>query len=122
MSDAGANYNRVRKLVNDNHIIIGEEIGLQNQTNKKENYCKTCGKMILPTSTYCIDCYTLAQRIVDRPEREELKNMIRTMPFTKIAEKYGVSDRAIAKWCIAADLPSRKKDINNYSEEEWKNI
>ena len=59
---------------------------------------------------------------VNRPSREELKNLIRYIPFTVIAEKYKVSDKAISKWCIAENLPSRKKDINNYSDEEWNKI
>jgi len=35
---------------------------------------------------------------------------------------YNVSDNAIRKWCIAMKLPSSKKEINNYSNEEWEKI
>ena len=59
------------------------------------------------------------QRKVERPSREDLKQLIRTTPFTQIAQKYGVSDNAIRKWCVAMNLPNKKGDINNYSEEEW---
>jgi len=48
--------------------------------------------------------------------------MIRTIPFVRIAKKYGVSDKAIVKWCIAENLPSKKSDINAYSEAEWSQI
>ena len=51
--------------------------------------------------------------------REELKNKIRNFPFTKIAEEQNVSDNAIRKWCIGYNLPSKKKEINSYSDEEW---
>lgn len=44
------------------------------------------------------------------------------MPFTQIGIKYKVSDNAIRKWCIAENLPSKKKDILAYSEEEWKEV
>ena len=54
--------------------------------------------------------------------RETLKKLIRTKPFTKIGEQYQVSDNAIRKWCIKFNLPSKKKDINSYSDEEWENI
>lgn len=33
--------------------------------------------------------------------------MIRIMPFTKIAENFGVSDNAIRKWCDAEKLPRK---------------
>lgn len=48
--------------------------------------------------------------------------MIRTMPFTHIAKKFGVSDNAIRKWCIAENLPKKKTEINKFSDEEWENL
>lgn len=48
--------------------------------------------------------------------------MIRTIPFVKIAERYGVSDKSIVKWCKAENLPSKKKDINSFSDSEWEKI
>ena len=69
----------------------------------------------------CIDCYK--QSISkEKPSREELKILIRTLPFTQIGEKYNVSDNAIRKWCDNYNLPRRVSDIKKYSEEEWKNI
>lgn len=60
--------------------------------------------------------------VTERPEREVLKEMIRNKPFTQIGNEYGVSDNAIRKWCLQYNLPSKKKDINLLSEEEWKLI
>ena len=57
-----------------------------------------------------------------RPTRDELKKLIRDIPFQQIGKKYGVSDNAVRKWCEKENLPARKIDINNYSEEEWKKI
>lgn len=114
LSDAGGNYTRARKLVNENNISFSKK--------EKENYCKECGKMILPDSTYCKECCTKIQRVVERPTREELKDLIRNKPFTQIAAQYGVSDNAIRKWCDSMNLPRKKKDINSYSDEEWINI
>ena len=48
--------------------------------------------------------------------------MIRNIPFVQIAKKYGVSDKAIVKWCVSENLPSRKTDINSYSDEDWSKI
>ena len=83
--------------------------------------CASCGKEITrySKSGLCEECVKKASRIVERPLREELKTLIRNKPFTQIAKMYGVSDKAITKWCKAENLPSRKKDINNISDAQW---
>jgi len=45
--------------------------------------------------------------------------MIRTMSFEAIGRQYNVSGNAIKKWCIAENLPSKKSEIKNYSDEMW---
>jgi predicted amidophosphoribosyltransferase len=89
------------------------------EREKIKYYCPRCGKEITKNAKMCRPCYDISNRIVERPARDELKKLIRTMPFVKIGEKYKVSDKAITKWCIAENLPSRKKDIKSYSDEEW---
>jgi hypothetical protein len=64
----------------------------------------------------------LISRKVDRPSREELKKLIREKPFTHIAKDFSVSDNAVKKWCLTYGLPSKKKDINAFSNEDWENI
>ena len=59
------------------------------------------------------------KRKVDRPSREELKNLIRNKPFTQIGQFYSVSDNAIRKWCKAYNLPHKREDIKNISNEDW---
>ena len=44
------------------------------------------------------------------------------MSFVKIGERYNVTDNAIRKWCDAYKLPRTKKEINNYSEDQWSKI
>ena len=62
-------------------------------------------------------------RITKKPaSREELKKLIREESFVAIGKNFGVSDNAIRKWCINYNLPTRKKDIKSYSDEEWINI
>ena len=56
-----------------------------------------------------------SQRKVERPNKEELEALIKEKPFTRIAEQYGVSDKAITKWCKYYGLPHRKKDIKAYN-------
>lgn len=62
------------------------------------------------------------KRTVERPNRQELKKLIRKYPFTKIGEMYGVSDNAVRKWCDFEKLPRKKREINAYSDEEWEKI
>ena len=54
--------------------------------------------------------------------KEELKDLIRTIPFTEIGRKYNVSDNAIRKWCDKFNLPRKKSDIQKFSDEEWSKI
>lgn len=45
--------------------------------------------------------------------------MIRNQTFVSIGAYYGVSDNAIRKWCSSYNLPTSKRKINAYSEEDW---
>lgn len=88
----------------------------------KKYYCIDCGKEIGSTSTRCVACEQKNRQTVERPTREELKELIRTKPFTQIAESYSVSDNAIRKWCDSYNLPRKVTDIKKYTDEEWKDI
>ena len=44
------------------------------------------------------------------------------MPFTQIATYYKVSDNAIRKWCDSYNLPRKKSEIKQYSDQEWQKI
>lgn len=111
----GINTGRYWKTENKNYPL--------QKTAKKHNHiqktCKQCGVTISSTATLCKECACKASRIVERPDRESLKTLIRSTPFTKIATMYGVSDTAIRKWCDTYNLPRQKYEIKNYSDEEW---
>lgn len=92
-----------------------------NVEHNLKTYCKKCGKLISKGASYCESCYRKSQK-EGRPNRELLKDMIREFPFTRIGEEYGVSDNAIRKWCKAYNLPYRRRDIENYTEEEWEKV
>lgn len=102
-----------------------DEIFLQeliSQNNEKQNFCKKCGVLINNQSTYCSKCNSIKRRVCERPDREELKEMIRIKSFLQIGKDFGVSDNAIRKWCKSYNLPFRVRDIKNLSNEEWEKI
>lgn len=86
------------------------------------HYCKNCGKIISNKAKYCVDCFAKNREKVEHPTREQLKDLIRTTPFTVIAKYYGVSDNAIRKWCKKENLPSKASEIKNISDEDWSRI
>ena len=82
-------------------------------------YCIDCGKEISKGSTRCVQCNAKQARKGLEISREELKKLIRILPFTTIGKQFNVSDNAIRKWCIKFNLPKTKKEIKQYSDEEW---
>lgn len=108
----------------DYHTLPNETYPLRKvkDVSKKDYFCIDCGCLIKTNANRCVSCAQIAQRKVIRPNREELKQLIRTLPFTKIGEKFGVSDRAIRKWCKVENLPSKVSEIKKYSDADWKII
>lgn len=84
--------------------------------------CQKCGKIIKTTIKYCPECLISVRRICERPSRKELKRLIRSTPFVRIGQQFGVTDNAIRKWCKAEGLPSKVRDIKVYSDEEWEKV
>lgn len=95
---------------------------LKFNTLNQEKICSICGTPIKTNSLYCIKCAKIVQRKVDRPTRENLKNEIRNQSFLSLGKKYGVSDNAIRKWCQYYNLPTKKSEIKNISNEDWLTI
>lgn len=74
------------------------------QKPKKEIKKKTiklcgCERELKGKSERCIECYKAEMRRVTRPSKESLELLIWQQPTTKIAIQYGVTDKAIEKWC-----------------------
>lgn len=112
-------YSQDYLLTKDNFINL-----VQSQKTQDQAFCSICGKEIGPKSIsgMCRECYNKSTRIVERPTREELKQMIKEESFVAIGKKFNVTDNAVRKWCELYHLPRTKKEINQYSELEWSNI
>lgn len=98
------------------------EYPIRKQKRREKYFCIDCGKEIHYGSTRCLPCEN-AHRVKEKPvSREELKQLIRTTPFTTIGKMFGVSDNAIRKWCKSYGLPSKSGDIKKFSNQEWELI
>lgn len=89
---------------------------------KKGYYCCDCGIEVTKGAKRCPSCAHKAAQTCERPSREDLKKMIRTMPFIEIGRKFNVAGNSIKKWCDRYNLPRLKREINSYSDEEWELI
>jgi hypothetical protein len=71
---------------------------IMNIEMKPTGNCPKCGTEVFGTKYCSHACSCESRRRAKRPSRKELEELIKTTPFTRIGEKYGVSDNAIRKW------------------------
>ena len=90
--------------------------------NKQYHYCLDCGIELKTNSLRCIKCSQIYQRKKQRPNRNELKKLIRNTSFVELGKQYNVSDNAIRKWCKYENLPFKKSEIKKYSDQDWEKI
>lgn len=90
----------------DNSIISNS-----NKLSVKQYYCKYCGIEVSYGKDCCSNCFHKHKRKVERPNKEELLNLIMIKSFSEIGRFYSVSDNTIRKWCKQYGLPYRKKDL-----------
>lgn len=74
--------------------------------------CITCGKPISygTISNLCKKCYAKTTRVVERPTKEELYELLKQSNFCAVGRKYHVSDNTIRKWCSSYGLSTKAKD------------
>lgn len=80
----------------------------RNKIKKSNGQCKICNS---PTynSSYCSDkCYKLTLRKVDRPNKEQLQELIQQHPWTTIGKMFNVSDTAVRKWAKSYQISTKK--------------
>jgi len=65
--------------------------------------CIQCGRAFYPskpTVKRCSpECSQKSQRKAERPTKARLRELVWEMPTTDVAKMFGVSDKAVSKWC-----------------------
>lgn len=135
-STQGGTWIRIKNIKEKYNIIQYDDIKKEEKEKLKEqyqlekniakqkqvHYCQYCGR-VTTSSNCCTECAHKMQQKCERPDRNKLKQLIRTTPFTTIGyDMYGVTDNAVRKWCDAYSLPRTKKAIMSYSDEEWEKL
>lgn len=78
----------------------------ENMPSHKTNCPMKCGNLMDKISKKCNRC-TQKEKVQNnrdfgnKPSYKQLKEDLKTMPYTKVGNKYGVSDNAIRKWLKA---------------------
>ena len=128
LSTCGVNFKRAKRLVVDQAISLKEKPLPKKLKNKgKKNIddfslaCIVCGKPINECKTgMCAKCYAKYQFDNSSiPDRDELKNAIRTMTFEKVADQYKVSSTTIRNWCKHYKLPHHALQVRKIPEDDW---
>ena len=71
---------------------------------------------------YCPKCQEEKAPKKEPPDREQLKNEVRTMPIAAVARLYQVGDKTIRRWCVSMNIPDKKSVIRTFSDEDWDKI
>lgn len=121
-----SNISRINK--GQTHVQEGFDYPIRKTNyNSNKKYCIGCGKELSYGAqlrcNHCENKNRIEQNKKKKPvTREELKFLIRTLTFVDIGKQFNISDNGVRKWCKLFNLPSTKKEIKTYSDEEWKNI
>ena len=118
-------YHQMIKSKTKKDFILKQINGVYHCNYKnKHTVCRICSKPIYAYSKtgVCNSCYHTSTRKVIRPTRETLKSEIKHNSFVALGRKYGVSDKAITKWCKFYNLPYKSAIIKSISDEDWINI
>ena len=60
-------------------------------------------------------------RKVERPSAIEFARMVKEFGFTKVGEIYGLSGRAVQKWCKSYAIPTHRKELSEWYDEQIMN-
>lgn len=81
------------------------------KSNPHIRNCKNCKEDFFTTldnGKYCsLDCSHKASRKCERPNKEELEDLLKNKSFVEVGRIFGVSDNSVRKWCLGFGLPNK---------------
>lgn len=93
---------RIKEVFNCDSPDFSKIFSTLGENKKYDKICESCSAIYLTgyaRSRFCsTKCQGAMTRKVARPTKEELEEMIHTMPITHVGKKFSVSDNAIRKW------------------------
>jgi len=93
----------------------------QCKKNRKHNTagakykCIKCESNVWKKGTYCRPCTIERQNRIQWPNKEELEKLVWKKPTSQLAEEFGVSDKAVEKWCKKYNI---KKPTRGYWQKQ----
>lgn len=85
-----------------------------------KNICPICGKTLTSNKTkMCRNCATKKYREEKVISKEELKDKLRKHSFKELTEIYSKSDNYFRHWAKYYNLPTKKKIIDEMTQEDW---
>lgn len=108
----GKNNTKRRKELREQ---LSEYMKANGRTGDGKGICPVCGGEMTYGAKMCNKCLTKKKRDMSPcPPKEQLAKDILTMSKVQISKKYGVSDKAVAKWLTKYNLPVTYKEIKEY--------
>lgn len=103
------------KTTSTTFIQKHQKIRIRKPTKLLKDVCPICGRKKARQATMCSTCWSEKKHqdnaIAQCPESFELAKLIIEKGFEAVGRDFGVSGKAIAKWCNTKGIPSKKNEI-----------
>lgn len=87
-----------------------KEKGNQYSSIAKTCNCIDCGTQIHVGAVRCVPCDKVKSRVVDRPSKDKLRELLVISNFKAVGTMFGVSDNAVRKWCKFYGMSTKSSD------------
>ena len=91
---------------------------IRKPTKPLRDICPICGKQKARQATMCSACWTEKKHqenaIAQCPEPLELARLITEKGFESVGRDFGVSGKAIVKWCKRLQIPTKRSEISDW--------
>lgn len=116
VSDHTSFHNGYKAILQEDGSYITEK-SIKNSLGYIVNISPICNiNYKYSSSDMCLEC-DYKRREKNIPSKENVEKLICNYSMRDAGKKYGVSDKAVCKWCTKYNLPNRYNDIVEYRKE-----